>query len=151
MKSRMALSSLNLLPGTLNVLQVIPWMILDTLLMRIWTLNFQGIILGVNQGNPWHQGWPCPPSLLSEALNILQVPPWWTTPSLNILQKKISTWNFHSIFLGVKEGHPWYHDWPWPSSLLSGTIIVLKVHTLRKESSLYTYNWTWDLKHTLHD
>ena len=34
--------------------------ILDTLLIKISTQNFRGIFLGVNQGHPWHKGWPWP-------------------------------------------------------------------------------------------
>ena len=33
------------------------------------------------QAHLWHQGWPCPPSLLSETLNVLQKPPLRTEDS----------------------------------------------------------------------
>ena len=51
--------------------------ILDTLLIKISTQNFQDMILGVYQVHPQHHGWPCNPGLLSGTVNILQVPPSW--------------------------------------------------------------------------
>ena len=66
----------NLWSGTLNVLQVPPFMtpILDT-------QNYQGIFLGFKGDHPWHQGWPCPPSLMSGIIKVLQVPPFLTPHS----------------------------------------------------------------------
>ena len=39
--------------------------------MKILTWNFQDMILGVYQVHLWHQGWPCPPSLLSGTINVV--------------------------------------------------------------------------------
>ena len=50
--------------------------VLDTLTIMISTQNCQSIFPGVKQGHPWCNGLTCSPSLLSETLNILQVPPW---------------------------------------------------------------------------
>ena len=47
----------------------------DTLLIKISIQNFQCIFLMVNKHHPWHLGLPCPPSLRSGTLNVLQVPP----------------------------------------------------------------------------
>ena len=93
--------------GTLNILQVTPWRtpILDTILMKISTQNFQVIFFLVKQGHPWLPGSLCPPSLLSGTLKIHQVPP-WRTPILDTVQIHISTQNFQSIFLWVKQGSP---------------------------------------------
>ena len=124
--------------------------ILDTLLKNTLTISFQGIFLEVKQGNPWHQRQPCHPSILPGTINVLQVP----HEGPHILDKiiiKISTQNFQGIFLGVKQGHPWCHGWPWPSSLLSGTIIFLQVPPLKKEGSWHTSNWARDLTFGMHD
>ena len=45
--------------------------------IKIMTQNLQDMILGVPQGHPWCQEWPCPPCLQSGILNILEVPPSW--------------------------------------------------------------------------
>ena len=89
--------------GTLNVLQVPPWRnpLLDTLLMKILTQNFQGIFLGVKQGNPWHQRWSCHPSILSETINVLKVPPQWTPHSWHTSNEDINT--------KPSENIPWAH------------------------------------------
>ena len=134
---------------------------------------------GVYQVHSRHQRWSCPPSLLSRTLNILQLPPFLipildtlliqisiqnfqgiflrnpqcplSTPILDTLLIKISTQNLQGIFLAVEHGHPSCHGWPWPSSILSGTIIVLQVPPLRKEGSWHTSNWDRDLKFGMHD
>ena len=41
------------------------------------------------QDLPWQQGWPCPPSLRTGTLNILQVPPCLTTHSWHTSDKDI--------------------------------------------------------------
>ena len=51
--------------------------------LKIMTRNLQNMILGVPQGHPWCQGWPCPPCLRSGTLNVIQVPPFLT---LNLYQ-----------------------------------------------------------------
>ena len=63
--------------GTLNVLQVPPKKtpILGTLLIKIWTQNFQNIFLGVKWYHQCHNGWCCSPSLQSRTLSLLRVPP----------------------------------------------------------------------------
>ena len=84
----------SLLSKTLNVLQIPPWRtppILDTLLIKILTKNCQGIFLAFKHGNPWHQRWPCHPSILSGTVYILQVPPWRTPHSWHTLNKDINT------------------------------------------------------------
>ena len=55
--------------------------LIDTLLIKVSTQNFLGIFLRVKQDHLWHQGWPCPSSLWSGNLNVLQVFP-WSTPFL---------------------------------------------------------------------
>ena len=62
---------------THNNLQVPPFLtpLPDTLLMKISTQNAQGIFLGVKKHHPWHQVWPCPPSLWSRTLSKFQYPP----------------------------------------------------------------------------
>ena len=57
------------------------------------TQNVQDMILGVYHGHPCRQGWPCPPSLASGTLNILQVPPFLTSPppSWHTSNKDIAT------------------------------------------------------------
>ena len=65
--------------------------VLDTLLIKILTLNVQGIFLGVKQGNKWHKRWPCHPSILSETVTILQVPAWTTPYSWHTSIKDINT------------------------------------------------------------
>ena len=65
--------------------------ILDTLLIKISTRNFQGIFLRVDQGHPWCQEWPCPPSLWSGTLNVLQVPQFLIPPSWHTSCKDINT------------------------------------------------------------
>ena len=61
-------------------------------------------------------------------------------PLLDTLPIKISTQNFHDIFLGVKKGHPWHQVWPCPPNLLSGTFNVLQVPTFLTPPSWYTSN-----------
>ena len=100
--------------------------ILDTLIIKISTRNFQGIFLRVKQHHPWHQGWPCPWSLRSGTLNVFQVPS-FLTPIPDTFLIKISTQNFQGIFLGVKQHHPWHQWWPCPPSLRSGTLNILQV------------------------
>ena len=70
------------------------------------TRNFQDMIIGVYQGHPCRQGRPCPPSLLSGTLNVLQVPPVLDPPIPDTLLINISTRNFQGIFIRFKEGHP---------------------------------------------
>ena len=101
MTSRMTLSSTS--PGSSSKYPHEGPPILDTLLMKILTWNFQGIFLWVKHGHPWHQGWPCSPSLLSGTLNVLQVPT-WRTPNLDRLPIKISK----DMILGVYPVHPWH-------------------------------------------
>ena len=50
--------------------------------VNILTWNFHIIFLMINQHNPWHYGWPCPPSLQSGTLNILQIALFLTLPFL---------------------------------------------------------------------
>ena len=57
-------------------------------------------LLYIHEGHPCCQGLPCPPSLRSGTLNVLQVPP-FLTPLLDTLLIEISTQNFQGIFLGV--------------------------------------------------
>ena len=59
----------------------------------------------VKKHHPWHQWWPCPPCLRSGTLNVLQVPPLLTPLPADALLIKISTQNFHSIFLREKIIH----------------------------------------------
>ena len=61
--------------GALNVLQVPRWRtpLLETLIIKTASWNFQGIFLWVWHGHPQNQGWPCPPSVRSGTLNVLQV------------------------------------------------------------------------------
>lgn len=100
--------------------------ILDKLLIKIWTLNFQGIFLWLKKGHPWHQGWPYATSFLSGTLSILQVPPSWP-PILHTLLIQISVQKFQGIYLRVKQDHPWHQGWPCPPSILSGTLNVIQV------------------------
>ena len=65
--------------------------ILDTLIIKISTQNFQGIFLRGGQGHSGHQEWPCPPSLLSGTLNVHQVLPWRTPHSWHTSNKNINT------------------------------------------------------------
>ena len=80
--------------------------ILDTLLIKISTRNFQGIFLRVKKHHPWHQGWPCPPSLQSGTLNVLQVPPlltphsWHTSNSWYIYWKCVKNGRSFMLVLG---------------------------------------------------
>ena len=46
-----------------------------TLLIQISVWHIQGIFLRVKQDHPWHQGWPCPPCILSETFNAFLEPP----------------------------------------------------------------------------
>ena len=52
----------------------------DTLPIEISTQNFQGIFLGVEKHQEWHQVWPYHPGLKSGTLNVLQVPCILTSP-----------------------------------------------------------------------
>ena len=65
--------------------------ILDTLLIKISTQNFQGIFPWVKQSHPWYQVWTCPSSLLAGTLNIFQVLPWRTPHSWHTSNKDITT------------------------------------------------------------
>ena len=124
--------------------------ILDTLLMQILTQNYQGTFLGVNKvihdikDDPVIQVSCQEPSMFSKY-------PQEGPPILDTLLIKISTRNFKGIFLWVKQNHPWHQGWPCPPSILSGTIIVLQVPSLRKEGSWHTTNWARGLKFGMHD
>ena len=82
-----------LLSGTINILQVPPsWPPIPVILLRkILAWNFQGILLRDKQDHPWHQEWPCPPSLWSGTLNILKVPTFLILPSWQNINKYIDT------------------------------------------------------------
>ena len=80
--------------------------ILDTLLIKISTWNLQGIFLWAKQSHPWHQGWPCPPSILSGTFNVLQVPPWrtpqfWHTSNKD-LKLRVSSFGSNQIIHDIK-------------------------------------------------
>ena len=81
------------LSGTINILQVPPsWPPIPVILLRkILAWNFQGILLRDKQDHPWHQEWPCPPSLWSGTLNILKVPTFLILPSWQNINKYIDT------------------------------------------------------------
>ena len=49
--------------------------IFETLLIYLWTQNFQDIFFGVKWYYQWHYGGPCPQSLQSGTLNVLKVSP----------------------------------------------------------------------------
>ena len=67
--------------------------------VNILTWNFHIIFLMINQHNPWHYGWPCPPSLQSGTLNIFQVTPFLTPPSW-----RTYNWDINTRFSGYL---PW--------------------------------------------
>ena len=82
----------------------LPWqqILISQPKIKTMTQNFQDMILGVYQGHPCCQGWPCPPSLPSGTLNVLHVPPFLTPPLLDTLLIERATTNFQDIFHGVK-------------------------------------------------
>ena len=91
MTSRMTLSSMSPVRNPQCPPSTTMKALLETFLLKISTQNFQGTYLWVKQGHPWHQGWLCPPCLLSGTLNILQVPPWRTPHSWHTSNKGINT------------------------------------------------------------
>ena len=93
------------------------------------TRNFRDVFLEVLQGDPLCQG-PCPPSLLSGTLNILQVPPsktggsWHTSIYTRILKfgtqvrypiSRTTIWSRMTHFLNVSSQDPQYppSHWRW--------------------------------------
>ena len=100
------------------------------------TLRVPDQALG-RQGLHRYHGWPCPPSLQSGTLNVLQIPP-GSTPLLDTLIIKISTWNFQGVFLWVKQDSPWYEGWHCPQRLRSGTLNILQVPKWRIPLSWHT-------------
>ena len=60
------------------------------LLKKILMQNFQGIFLRVKH-HPWHQRWPCPPSLWSGMIKRPPCTPFLTSPSWHTSIKYIST------------------------------------------------------------
>ena len=113
--------------------------------IKIMKWKFQDMILGVYQGHPCCQGWPCPPSLRSGTLNVLQVPP-FLTPLLDTLLIEISTRNFQGILLGVKKHNSWRQEQPCPPCLRSGTLNVLQVPPFLTPPSWHTSNWDINTK-----
>ena len=113
--------------------------------IKIMTRNLQDMILGVPQGHPWCQGWPCPPSLPSGTLNVLQVPPSWPQ-ILYTLLIQISTQNVQGVFLRVIKYHLWHQGWPCPPSLRSGTLNVLQVPPFLTPPSWHTSDWDINTK-----
>ena len=59
-------------------------------------------------------------------------------PTIDTLLIKIWTWNFQDIILGGYLVHPWHKKWPWPLSLLSGTLNIFWVSTWRTQCSWHT-------------
>ena len=98
----------------------------DTLPIKIWARNFQGIFLGIK--NIIHDVRNDP--VLHVPVRNPQCPP--STPLLDpplpdTLPIEISTRNFQGIFLGVKKHHSWHQEWPCPPCVWSGTLTVLQV------------------------
>ena len=95
-------------------------------LSEISTRNFQGIFLGLK--NIIHDIRNDPVLHVSgqEPSTSSKYPPSWPT-LLETLLIKISTQNFHGIFLGVKIHHSWCQEWPSPPCLWSGTLNVLQL------------------------
>ena len=109
------------------------------------TQSLQDMILGVSQGHPCHQQWPCPPSVPSGTLNVLQVPPFLTPPSW-----PSSNWDINTKFSGYlpwgKKHHSWHQEWPSPPCLRSGTLNVLQVPAFLTPPSWHTSNWDINTK-----
>lgn len=56
---------------------------------KIMAHHFHDRIFGVYQVPPWHQGWPYHPCILSGSFNVLQVHPWRTPHSWQMLSDNI--------------------------------------------------------------
>ena len=64
--------------------------ILETLLIKISTRNFQNRFLGVRECHSWDQSWSCPSCLWSGTIIVLQISQWRTPPSLHTINKNIN-------------------------------------------------------------
>ena len=121
----------------------LPWqqILISQPKIKIMSRNLQDLILGVYQGHPCHQGWPCPPSLPSGTLKVLQVPSCSWPPIPDTLLIEISAQHFQSIILGVKKHHSWRQEWPCHPCLQSGTLNVLQVPPFLTHPFWHTSNW----------
>ena len=138
-----------LLSGTLNILQVPPFLtlpLLDTLLIEISTQNFQGIFLGVKK-NIIHDVRNDPVIHVSgkEPSTSSKYPPSWSPPP-DTLPIEISTWDFQSMFLRVIEHHSWHQEWPCQPCLRAGTLNVCQVPPFLTPPSWHTSNWDINTK-----
>ena len=93
--------------------------------MKIITWNFQDMILGVYQGHPWCQGWPCSPYHWSGTLNAIQVHHLFTLHSCHTFNLYINT--KLSRYLPWGPPRSWCQGLPSPSCLWSGICNVLQV------------------------
>ena len=75
-------------------------LIIETIVIKISTQNFQSIFLGFKQGAAWQQGWPtCDPNLQSGSLNAIKVP----------LQRTHHAWTTSNYDIKIKLS--WYLHW----------------------------------------
>ena len=98
--------------GTLNVLQVPPFLTPPSWPSSNWDINmkFSGYVLWGKKHHSWRQEQPCPPCLRSGTLNVLQVTPFLTPPSWHT-----SDWAINTKFSGYV---PWGKK---TSFMMSGT------------------------------
>ena len=114
--------------------------------IKIITQKFQDMILGVYQGHPCCQGWPCLPCLRSGTLNVLQVPPFLTPPSWHT-----SDWDINTKFSG-------YVPWGEKTSFMTSWMTLSSMSPIRNPQrplstplldpphSWHTYNWDINTK-----